>query len=467
VTSSRAVRIGIAQISTSTQEDTQLVKPTARFQTVEVTAHGEGLVSHAGVALLVELADQVGLTGALTGALASTRERRSAHDPGRVLRDVAVMLADGGDCVTDLDAYRGQERLFGAKASETTTHRVLKSIDEALLGRVRAARAEARARVWDAGARPASITLNIDATLLTAHSEKQLAAGNYKHGYGFHPLNCYLDETGEALAAILRPGNAGSNTAEDHFTVLGLALQQLPAEDLEREILARTDIGGATHAFCADCREAGIRFSVGYELNDTVRAAILETPEGAWVQAIDADGEDRDGAWVAELTDHLDLSAWPEGTRLICRRERPHPGAQFQIFDEHGYRHTCFLTDQDGDDIAALELRHRGRARVEDSIRAGKDTGMRNLPHHAFEHNQTWLELSLIAQDLLTWTKLICLTGQLATAEPKRRRQCLLHAAAKLVRHGRRTHLKLDRDWPWSQALAAAFQRLRTIPALC
>ena len=175
------------------------------------------------------------------------------------------------------------------------------------------------------------------------------------------------------------------------------------------------------------------------------------------MQAINAGGEDRDGAWVAELTDRIDLSAWPEGSRLICRRERPHPGAQFTIFDEHGYRHTCFLTDQDGNDIAALELRHRGRARVEDSIRAGKDTGMRNLPHHAFEHNQTWLELSLIAQDLLCWTKLICLDGELATAEPKRLRQRLLHIAAKLVRHGRRTHLKLDRDWPWSDALAAAF----------
>ena len=149
------------------------------------------------------------------------------------------------------------------------------------------------------------------------------------------------------------------------------------------------------------------------------------------MQAIDAGGEDRDGAWVAELTDRLDLSAWPEGSRLICRRERPHPGAQFQIFDEHGYRYTCFLTDQDGNDIAQLELRHRGRARVEDSIRAGKDTGMRNLPHHAFEHNQTWLELSLIAQDLLTWTKLICLTGELATAEPKRLRHRLLHTAGQ------------------------------------
>jgi hypothetical protein len=451
----------------ATQEDTQMVKPTARLETVEVTADGVGLVSHAGVALLVELADGVGLTAALSRALVGTRERRSAHDPGRVLRDVAVMLADGGDCVTDLDAYRGQERLFGARASETTTHRVLKSIDEQLLDRIRAARAAARARVWDAGARPESITLNIDATLLTAHSEKELAAGNYKHGYGFHPLNCYLDETGEALAAILRPGNAGSNTASDHFTVLGLALAQLPAEDLDREILVRADIGGATHQFTSDCHEANIRFSVGYELNDTVRQAILETAEAAWVQAIDAGGENRDGAWVTELTDLVDLSGWPDATRLIVRRERPHPGAQFQIFDEHGYRHTCFLTDQDGADIAVLELRHRGRARVEDSIRAGKDTGMRNLPHYAFEHNQTWLELSLIAQDLLTWTKLICLTGELQSAEPKRLRQRVLHIAAKLVRHGRRTHLKLDRDWPWSEALTAAFERLRTIPALC
>jgi hypothetical protein len=451
----------------ATQEDTQLVKPAARLETVEVTADGEGLISHAGVALLVELADRAGLTGGLSEALAGTRERRSAHDPGRVLRDLAVMLADGGDCVTDIEAYRGQERLFGARASETTTHRVIKSIDEQLLGGVRAARAVARARVWDAGARPDTITLNIDATLLTAHSEKERAAGNYKHGYGFHPLGCWLDETGEALAAILRPGNAGSNTAEDHFTVLGLALAQLPAEDLHREILVRTDIGGCTHQFTADCREAGIRFSVGYELTETVRAAILEVLESAWVQAINADGEDRDGAWVSELTDRLDLSAWPDGVRLICRRERPHPGAQFTIFDEHGYRYTCFLTDQEGNDIATLELRHRGRARVEDSIRAGKDTGMRNLPHHAFEHNQTWLELSLIAQDLLCWTRLVCLTGELARAEPKRLRHCLLHTAGKVVSHSRRTQLKLDRDWPWSQALAAAFRRLRATPQLC
>src|SRR4249919_179222 len=256
-----------------------MVKPTTALGTVEVTADGEGLVSHAGVALVVELADRAGLTAGLSEALAGTRERRSAHDPGRVLRDVAVMLADGGDCVMDMDAYRGQQLLFCGTPSETTTHRVLKSVDEQLLDRVRAARAEARARVWDAGARPETITLNIDATLLSAHSEKELAAGNYKHGYGFHPLGCWLDETGEALAAILRPGNAGSNTACDHFTVLCLALAQLPTEDLDREILVRADIGGATHAFTSDCREANIRFSVGYELTETVRQAILELPE--------------------------------------------------------------------------------------------------------------------------------------------------------------------------------------------
>ena len=444
-----------------------MVNATAGLETVEVTADGEGLVSRAGVALLVELADRVGLTGALSGGLAGTRERRSAHDPGRVVRDLAVMLADGGDCVTDMDAYRGQQRLFGARASETTTHRVIKSIDEQLLGQIRAARAAARTRAWDAGARPETLTLDIDATILTAHSEKERAAGSWKRTFGFHPLECYLDETGEPLAAVLRPGNAGSNTAADHSRVLELALAQLPEQDLDREMLVRTDIGGCTHAFIADVRAANIRFSVGYEVDERVREAALKVKESAWIEAIEPGGEPRDGAWVAELTEHLDLSAWGEGTRLICRRERPHPGAQFTIFDEHGYRYTCFLTDQDDRDIAALELRHRGRARVEDRIRCGKDTGMRNLPHHAFEHNQTWLELSLIAQELLCWMRLLCLDGVLALAEPKKLRHRLLHTAGRVARSGRRTRLRLQSDWPWAEALLAAFTKLRSIPALC
>jgi hypothetical protein len=234
-----------------------------RLQTAEVTADGEGLISRAAAALLAELADRVGLTSALSEALGSTRERRSAHDPGRVIRDVAVMLADGGDCVTDLDALRGQGRLLGEVASETTAHRVLKSIDEELLDGLREARAAVRARAWDAGARPASVTLDIDATIVSAQAEQELAAGTYKRSFGFHPLLCHLDETGEPLAGLLRPGNAGSNTADDHFPVLCLALSQLPAADLDRELLVRCDVGGATHAFTRHCRDAGIRFSVG------------------------------------------------------------------------------------------------------------------------------------------------------------------------------------------------------------
>lgn len=448
-----------------TQEDTRKVKTQTTRQTVEVRADGEGLVSHAGAFLLVELADRLGLTATLSAAMASTRQRRSAHDPGVVLRDLAVAIADGGEHVTDLGVLRGQQALFGAVASETTAHRVIKAINSEALEALRAARAEALARAWDAGARPKELILDIDASLLTAHSDKQGAAGTYKGGFGFFPLLCYLSETGEPLAGILRPGNAGANTAADHFEVLQLALEQLPEAALRREILARADIGGRTHAFTADCRDAGIRFSVGYEVDARVRGAITELPESAWQQAVDGDGSEREGAQVTELTDDLDLSAWPEGTRLIVRRERPHPGAQLSVFDcETGYRHTAFITDQGDEDIAALELRHRRRARVEDAIRVGKETGMRRMPFAAFAHNEAWLEISLLAQALLRWAARLCLEGGLALAEPKRIRQRLLHVAGRIVRSGRRVALRLPRSWPWAEALVAAFARLRALP---
>lgn len=441
------------------------MKTQTTCQTVEVVADAEGIVSHAGARLLAELADRSGLTAGLSEAMAPTRERRSAHDPGVVLRDLIVSVADGGDCVTDLGVLRDQGVLFGSVASERTAHRVIKSIDAELLEAIRGARAKARGWAWDAGGRPELLVLGIDATLLGAASEKEGAAGNYKGGFGFHPLLCYLDETGEPLAGLLRPGNAGSNTAADHFEVLQMALEQLPEADLDREILVRCDVGGRTHSFTQDCRDASVRFTVGYEVDERVREAILKTPESAWQSAIDAEGEVREGAWVTELTGDVDLSAWPQGTRLIARRERPHPGAQFQVFDAHGYRHTAFITDQDGADIAALELRHRRRAKVEDEIRTGKETGMRNLPFAAFEHNRVWLELSLIAQELLAWARILCLEGELALAEPKRLRQRLLHVAGKIVRSARRTTLRLPRSWPWAEALVAAFARLRALPA--
>jgi len=447
-----------------TQEDTRKVKTQTTCQTVEVRADGEGLVSHAGAYLLVELANRLGLTAGLSAAMAPTRERRCVHDPGVVLRDLAVAVADGGDHVSDLGVLRGQQALFGMVASETTAHRVLKSIDAGLLEAIRGARAKALAKAWDAGARPEELILDIDASLLLAHSEKQGAAGNYKGGFGFHPLLCYLAETGEPLAGLLRPGNAAAHTAADHFEVLQLALEQLPEADLDRKILARTDIGGRTHAFTSDCRDAGIRFSVGYEVDARVREAIGALPESAWQSAIDGDGSEREGAQVTELTD-VDLSSWPEGTRLICRRERPHPGAQLSVFDcSQGYRHTAFITDQDDEDIAALELRHRRRARVEDAIRVGKETGMRSMPFGAFMHNQAWLEVSLIAQAILRWSSLLCLQGELALAEPKKVRQRLLHVAGRIVHSGRRTTLRLPRSWPWAETLAAAFARLRALP---
>ncbi|MFN8161771.1 MAG: IS1380 family transposase [Solirubrobacterales bacterium] len=436
-------------------------KATAR--TVEVTADGGGLVSHAGAFLLAELADRTGLTKALSEAMAATRERRSAHDPAASCA-TSPSRSPTAATASDLGVLRSQEVLFGPVASQTTAHRAIKSIDAEGLDRIRAARASARARAWDAGARPETITLDIDATLLDAHSEKEQAAGTYKRGFGFHPLLCYLEQTGEALAGKLRPGNAGSNTAADHFEVLEAALEQIPEPDLDREILVRADVGGATHAFTADCRAASIRFSVGYEVDERVRTAILALPESAWAQAIDADGESREGAWVTELTEELDLAPWPERTRLICRRERPHPGAQFEVFDAEGYRHTCFLTDQEDSEIAALELRHRRRARVEDEIRCGKETGMRNLPFGAFAANQAWLELSLIAQDLLAQARALCLDGELSLAEPKRLRQRLLHVAGRIVRSGRRTTLRLARSWPWAAALLTAFRRLRSLP---
>src|ERR687896_788077 len=255
-----------------------------RSVTVEVTADGAGLVSHAGSALLARVADKLGLTGALSRGLGSIKRRRRGHDPGRVIRDLAVMLADGGECVSDLGAVRDQEALFGPVASDSTAFRVIDRIasEPGLLDALRAARARARERFWELHGAPERLTIDVDATLICAHSEKEGAAGNYKGGYGFPPLQPYADETRGALGGLLRPGNAGANTAADHLTVLDRALEQIPADHIETiEILVRADSAGATHALAEYCRPAKMRFSFGYELTESVRAAILEIPEDA------------------------------------------------------------------------------------------------------------------------------------------------------------------------------------------
>jgi hypothetical protein len=401
--------------------------------------------------------------------MASTRQRRSAHDPGKVLTDMALSLIDGGKRLSDLAVVRSESGIFGSVASTSTAWRVIDSIDNQVRAGVSAARAATRRRAWQAGARPGWIVLDLDATLVTSHSEKQRAAPTYKHGFGFHPLLVYLDGTEEALAGMLRPGNAGSNTAADQIAVVDDALAQLPVKTRAADpqggewMLLRADSASCTHGFVQALRDRGLEFSIGFPLVDDVTQALAVVEESAWQPCITQDCEEREGAECTEITGFLDLSAWPAGTRVIARREDPHPGAQFAFTDLDGHRFQCFMCDSADDDIAYLEARHRGHARVEDRIRAAKDTGLSNFPFGDFAANAAWLELVLIAQDLTAWTKLLCLRGELTAAEPRRLRYALWHAAGRLVRRGRRLILRLADTWPWAKQLQAGFARLRAI----
>jgi len=432
-------------------------------KTVDVRADGTGLCSRAGTALLALAADRVGLTGGLCDALAVTRERRGGQDPGRVFCDLAVMLADGGRCVSDLAALAGQESLFGDVASVSTARRVVQSIGESELAEIRAARARARARAWAHGARPERVILDFDATPIRVHSEKEQAAGHYKGGFGFNPLIASCGR--EILAGILRPGNAGANNSEDHLALLDLTLEQLPQEALDGEILARSDSAGASHDLADACRECDIRFSFGYALTEPVRDVLGSLPESVWRPAIDQDGKPREGAWVTELTGKVNLPDWPEGTRLICRRERPHPGAQLSFSDLDGHRFQCFITDQPDPDIAALEATHRQHAVVEDRVKTLKATGASYMPFHSFQANTAWFELALIAHDLMVWTQQLCLAGEHRISEPKRLRYRILHVAGQITRHARRRTLHLPADWPWAHAILQAFGRVQALPA--
>ena len=434
---------------------------------VVVAPDGEGLVSHAGSALLARVADKTGLTGALSLELSDLKKRRSGHDQGRVIRDLAVMLADGGDCLADLGALGDQVSLFGNVASASTAFRLVDRIagDPQGLERLGAAHAAARARLWELADAPERLTIDVDATLIGAHSEKDGAAGNFKGGYGFHPMLAYADETSEALAGELRSGNAGANTATDQIAVAEQAIGQIPTQYIENiKLLLRVDTAGSSHELLDWCRDGRIEFSVGYELNETVRGAILQIPDSAWVPALDQDGSPRSNGQVCEITGQLDLSTWPAGSRVMVRRERAHPGAQLSFTDHDGHRFQAILTDQPGE-IAHVERDHRGRARIEDHIRNDKDTGMRNLPFRDFEHNRVWLALVRIAHDLIVWTQRLLLTGELAKSEPKRLRYRILHVAARLSFHARTATLRIQANWPWANELTIAFARLRTLPS--
>ena len=466
------------------KKGTRRVKRTSSRPKIVVTADGRGVVGHAGTRMVADLADVTGLSGAMSDALAPLRQRDRGHDPGRVALDLAVMLADGGEAIADLAVLRNQPELFGSVASDATAWRVLDGIEDVALARIRAARAQAREVAWaqadETGRLPRSMVggfvipgfvLDMDATIVICHSDKEAAAKTWKRTYGYHPLLCFLDATGEALAGILRPGNSGSNTATDHIAVLDLALAQIPdAHRYGNDILIRCDSAGASHAFLRHVRslhDDGVhtRFSIGIAVTEPIRAAITTCVD--WIPAIDADRELRDGAEIAELTHLVDLTAYPEGTRMIVRRERPHPGAQLSLFDSiEGLRHQVFVTDTPRStcSVQLLELRHRSHARVEDRIRTGKDSGFGRFPSRQFNINAAWLELALTGIDLLAWTRVLLLDGEHALAEPKKLRYRLLHVAARLVRTARRIHLRIAERWPWADELTTAFRRLAALP---
>ena len=443
----------------------QVKRTSPRRHSFTITTDGQGIVNHAGAAALRELADRFGYTHTLCDGLDLLRAERAIHHPGAVLTDLAVSIANGGDCLRDLSVLHDQPDLFGHVASVPTASRVISRLTKDHLNQLRAARRRLRDQVWQKAGRPELLVLDIDATLVTSHSEKEEASGNYKHGFGYHPLMCFLEATGEALAGILRSGSAGSNTARDHIEVFKLACDQLPGWVQKEPVLVRCDSAGATHDFLNAVRaRKKAKFSVGFELREDVRQAILAVPQEAWEPAIRQDGEDREGAEVCEL-DQLDLSNWPVGTRAICRRERPHPGAQLSFTDHEGWRFQVFITDQEDEDIALLEARHRARARCEDQIRCAKQTGLRAFPFQGFVQNQIWLELVLAAHDLLSHFRRVALTGEAQRWEPATLRYRLLHTAGRMVTRGRRLILRLQRNWPWTQLLATAFARIRELPA--
>ncbi len=464
------------------------MQPTTSRTPPVVTADGAGVVSHAGTVLLAELADRIGLTAALSEATDSLRSRRAGHDPGRVLVDVAVAIADGARTISDVQVLADQQDLHGpagSVASTPTIWRVLDGVDEQMLGAIRLARAIARDRAWlargeltgselpgsrAAGRRLEQVVIDLDATLVTAHSDKEGARGNFKGGFGYHPLGAWLDNTGEALAAVLRPGNAGSNTAADHLTVLDQALTQLPDRWRDKPILIRADGAGYSHALIRALSAQGLEFSVGYPVTDAVRQAIRTVPKRAWQIASTAEGDVREHADVVDITGLLDLSRWTAscpGMRVIVRRELPHPGTTLDAFEvRDGFRYQAFTTNTRRGQIAFLDTRHRAHARVEDRIRTGKDTGLGHLPSRHEKINAVWVELALIAADLLAFAQSMLLVDEpeLHRAEPKTLRYRLLHAAARITRGQRKVFLRLAEHWPWTLALARAFQTLRLIP---
>ena len=460
-------------------------KSTSCYPKLSVDTTGNALVSHGGAITLIRTAEKTGLTTALSEALSPWRKPATQHDPGKIILDLALSLTLGGDCLADIATLREQPAVFGQVASDATVSRLIAALaagGPTTLSAINSARAAARKVAWShAGSyapdhdidaqRP--LIVDLDATLVTAHSEKEKTAPNFKRGFGFHPLLAFVDHgpdgTGEPLSFLLRPGNAGSNTAADHIHVTRQALMQLPFRTsgaVGKKVLIRTDGAGGTHAFLEYLTARKLSYSVGFTLTDAMAETVDDIPEDLWIPALDSSGDIRDGAWVAELTGLVHLSGWPAGMRLIMRKERPHPGAQLRLTDRNGLRLTAFVTNTSVGSLQTLELRHRRRARCEDRIRTAKDTGLTNLPLHGFSQNEIWLAIVALASELTAWMQMLALTSSDARRwEPKRLRLRIFSIAGRIARHARKTRLRLSRRAQWSGLVASALARLDALPA--
>jgi len=465
---------------------------------LKVTADGHGLAGHAGAVLLRKLADQCGLTAALEPALARSG-KSPLLDRGMVLVSAAIVIALGAASMSDIAVLSHLAPVLGAAPSDTTARRTLELADPRTLSKIAQARTRVRRHVWSLIAeRPGGfpwlavagktltgwLVIDMDATLVTAHSGKQGAAPTYKKGFGFHPLGAWLANTRECLAMLLRPGNAGSNTVADHIEVLAAAIAQVPAR-MRRRLLVRVDGAGASHELIGHLLSLAsprrtVLFTCGWMITPAGEDAIKMLPASAWQPGLAQDGKVQEDKHVAGITGLMTRAGkWPGGLRWIVRRTKPSRRQMKNLTayeKKTGWRYSITCTNIPGTGIPGvpgshhsqfIDVTHREHAIVEDGVRNAKAMGLRNLPSRTWTVNCGWVLAANIAADLAAWSRLLGLhdCGGLQDAEPDTLRYRIWHIPARLVRHARQRVLKISPDWPWKDAFLACWQRLCALPA--
>jgi hypothetical protein len=466
---------------------------------LKVAADGKGLVGHAGAILLRKAADQTGLTSALSGAL---REKRTSPllDRGIALVSMAAAITLGATSMSDIALLAHLAPLLGTAPSGPTIRR---SLDLAgtprMLDRIARARARAREHAWALIASTAAgfpwlsvagktlggwVVIDMDATLITAHSDKEGAAPTWKKGYGFHPLGAWCRNTRECLAMMLRPGNAGSNTFTDHKEVLADALKQVPSR-FRRRIIVRVDGAGASHdlvkhLLSLSSKRKTVLFTTGWMITAADEDAIRKVPADAWKPGTCQDGtaeEDKDTAEITHLLSRAEN--WPDGLRFIVRRVKPSRRQMKNLtaFEKKtGWRYSVICTNIPDSGIPGvpgshhpqfIDVLHREHACVETvGVRTAKSMGLRSLPSKSWQVNCGWVIAANIAADLAAWTRLLghC-DDDLRDADPDTLRYRVWHLPARLARHARQRTLAISPDWPWAHAFLACWQRLTALPA--